>query len=67
MIGVPQLPATQPINAKTIDFTTNNAEANAPCASGSGRIVKIDDATNNLAIVDISGIGRQLNIACIVD
>ena len=32
-----------------------------------GRIVKIDDATKRLATVDVSGVKRQVNIACIVD
>ena len=31
-----------------------------------GRIVKIDDATRKLATVDVGGVKRQVNIACIV-
>ena len=37
------------------------------CLGIPGRIVKIDDATRMLATVDISGVRRQVNIACIVD
>jgi hydrogenase expression/formation protein HypC len=36
------------------------------CLGIPGRIVKIDDATKKLATVDVSGIKRQVNIACIV-
>jgi hydrogenase expression/formation protein HypC len=37
------------------------------CLGIPGRIVKIDDATRKLATVDVAGIKRQVNIACIVD
>ena len=37
------------------------------CLGIPGRIVKIDDATNMLAIVDVGGVRRKVNIACIVD
>jgi hydrogenase expression/formation protein HypC len=37
------------------------------CLGIPGRIVKIEDATKKLAVVDISGVKRQVNIACIVD
>lgn len=37
------------------------------CLGIPGRIVSIDDATRKLAIVDVSGVRRQINIACIVD
>lgn len=37
------------------------------CLGIPGRIVKIDDATKMLATVDIGGVRRQVNIACIVD
>jgi hydrogenase expression/formation protein HypC len=37
------------------------------CLAIPGRIVSIDDAANLLATVDISGIRRQINIACIVN
>ncbi|MGO4682410.1 HypC/HybG/HupF family hydrogenase formation chaperone [Hyphomicrobium sp. 2TAF46] len=37
------------------------------CLGIPGRIVKIDDAAKRLATVDVSGIKRQVNIACIVD
>jgi len=37
------------------------------CLGIPGRIVKIDDAANMLAIVDVGGVRRKVNIACIVD
>ncbi len=37
------------------------------CLGIPGRIVKIDDAERKLATVDVGGIKRQVNIACIVD
>jgi hydrogenase expression/formation protein HypC len=37
------------------------------CVGIPGRIVRIDDAANNLATVDVSGVKRSVNIACIVD
>jgi hydrogenase expression/formation protein HypC len=37
------------------------------CLGIPGRIVKIDDVTRKLATVDIAGVRRQINIACIVD
>lgn len=37
------------------------------CLGIPGRIVKIDDANKKLATVDVSGVRRQVNIACIVD
>ena len=37
------------------------------CLGIPGRIVKIDDAQKRLATVDVSGVRRQVNIACIVD
>lgn len=37
------------------------------CLGIPGRIVKIDDAERTLATVDVSGVRRQINIACIVD
>lgn len=36
------------------------------CLGIPGRIVKIDDAARKLATVEVSGIKRQVNIACIV-
>lgn len=36
------------------------------CLGIPGRIVKIDDEERKLATVDVSGIKRQVNIACIV-
>ncbi|MGL4395632.1 MAG: HypC/HybG/HupF family hydrogenase formation chaperone [Hyphomicrobium sp.] len=36
------------------------------CLGIPGRIVKIDDAIKKLATVDVSGVKRQVNIACIV-
>jgi hydrogenase expression/formation protein HypC len=37
------------------------------CLGIPGCIVKIDDAANVLATVDICGVRRQINIGCIVD
>ncbi len=37
------------------------------CLGIPGRIVRIDDAARKLATVEISGVKRQVNIACIVD
>lgn len=37
------------------------------CLGIPGRIVKIDDSTRKLATVDVGGVKRQVNIACIVN
>ncbi|WP_119458726.1 HypC/HybG/HupF family hydrogenase formation chaperone [Rhodospirillaceae bacterium SYSU D60014] len=37
------------------------------CLGIPGRIVKIDDASRKLATVDVAGVKRQINIACIVN
>lgn len=37
------------------------------CLGIPGQIVRIDDAVRKLATVDVSGVRRQINIACIVD
>ncbi|MFB9981691.1 HypC/HybG/HupF family hydrogenase formation chaperone [Mesorhizobium newzealandense] len=37
------------------------------CLGIPGRIVKIDDHLKKLATVDVSGVRRQVNIACIVN
>ena len=37
------------------------------CLGIPGRIERIDDAARKLATVDVSGVRRQINIACIVD
>jgi len=37
------------------------------CLGIPGRIVRIDDPTRKLATVEVSGVRRQINIACIVD
>lgn len=37
------------------------------CLGIPGRIVKIDDVTRKLATVDVAGVRRQVNIACIID
>jgi hydrogenase expression/formation protein HypC len=37
------------------------------CLAIPGRIVAIDDVARKLATVDIGGIRRKINIACIVD
>jgi hydrogenase expression/formation protein HypC len=36
------------------------------CLGIPARIVKIDDATRKLVTVDVGGVKRQVNIACIV-
>ena len=36
------------------------------CLGIPGRIVRIDDPVRKLATVDVSGVKRQVNIACIV-
>ena len=37
------------------------------CLAIPGQIVAIDDATNSLATVEVGGVRRKVNIACIVD
>ena len=37
------------------------------CLGIPGRIIRIDDAARNLATADVSGVRRQVNVACIVD
>jgi hydrogenase expression/formation protein HypC len=37
------------------------------CLGIPGQIVEITDATRKLALVDVSGVKREVNIACIVD
>ena len=37
------------------------------CVGIPGRIVEIVDAANRLATVEVAGIRRRINIACIVD
>ncbi|BAZ40025.1 hydrogenase assembly chaperone HypC/HupF [Calothrix sp. NIES-4101] len=37
------------------------------CLGIPGQIVEITDIKNKLATVDVSGVKRQVNIACIVD
>ncbi|MBF2065932.1 MAG: HypC/HybG/HupF family hydrogenase formation chaperone [Calothrix sp. C42_A2020_038] len=37
------------------------------CLGIPGQIVEITDIKNKLAVVDIGGVRRQVNIACIVD
>ena len=37
------------------------------CLGIPGRIIKIDDVAKKLATADVSGVKRQVNIACIVD
>jgi hydrogenase expression/formation protein HypC len=36
------------------------------CLGIPGQIIKIDDAAKKLAIVEVGGVRRQVNIACIV-
>jgi len=37
------------------------------CLGIPGRIISIDDAARKLATVDVGGVKRQVNIACIVN
>lgn len=37
------------------------------CLGIPGRIVTIDDAEKKLATVDVSGVKRQVNVACVVN
>lgn len=37
------------------------------CLGIPGKIIAIDDPARKLATVDVSGVRRQVNIACIVD
>ena len=37
------------------------------CLGIPGQIIEITDIANKLATVDVSGVKRQVNIACIVD
>ncbi|HYP57592.1 MAG TPA: HypC/HybG/HupF family hydrogenase formation chaperone [Beijerinckia sp.] len=37
------------------------------CLGIPGRIVAITDARSNLAMVDVAGIKREINIACVID
>jgi hydrogenase expression/formation protein HypC len=37
------------------------------CLGIPGRIIRIDDAENLVATVDVLGVRRRINIACIVD
>jgi hydrogenase expression/formation protein HypC len=37
------------------------------CLGVPGQIIAITDASNQLALVNIGGVKRQVNIACIVD
>jgi hydrogenase expression/formation protein HypC len=37
------------------------------CLGIPGRIIRIDDVERKLATVDVSGVKRQVNVACIVN
>jgi hydrogenase expression/formation protein HypC len=37
------------------------------CLGIPGQIVAIDDVANNLATVDVGGVRRRVNIACVID
>ncbi|CAN5531963.1 HypC/HybG/HupF family hydrogenase formation chaperone [soil metagenome] len=37
------------------------------CLGIPGKIVSLDEKINKLAIVDVGGVRRQINISCIVD
>lgn len=37
------------------------------CLGIPGRIVEISDADNKLGLVEVSGVRRQINLACVID
>jgi len=37
------------------------------CLGIPGQIVKISDADNQLGVVNVSGVRREINLACVVD
>jgi hydrogenase expression/formation protein HypC len=37
------------------------------CLGIPGRVVKITDARRRLAVVDVSGVQREVNVACVVE
>lgn len=37
------------------------------CLGIPGKIIEITDADNKLALVDVAGVKRQVNVTCIVD
>jgi hydrogenase expression/formation protein HypC len=37
------------------------------CLGIPGRIISISDAERKLAMVDVSGVQRQVNVACVID
>jgi hydrogenase expression/formation protein HypC len=37
------------------------------CLGIPGRVVEITDAANKLGVIDVCGVRRQVNLACIVD
>jgi len=37
------------------------------CLGIPGRVVEITDAVNKLGLVDVCGVRRQINLACVVD
>ncbi len=45
----------------------HGARENIMCLGIPGRIVRIDDPTRKLATVEVSGVRRQINIACVID
>jgi hydrogenase expression/formation protein HypC len=41
--------------------------SNAMCLGIPGRIIRITDAERKLAMVDVSGVQREVNVACVVE
>ena len=48
-------------------YKNTSSELKIMCLGIPGKIVEITDIDRNLAIVEIAGVKRQINIACIVD
>jgi hydrogenase expression/formation protein HypC len=41
--------------------------SNAMCLGIPGRIVRITDSDQKLALVDVSGVQREINVACVIE
>jgi hydrogenase expression/formation protein HypC len=41
--------------------------SNAMCLGIPGRVVSITDADHKLALVDVSGVQREVNVACVIE
>ena len=37
------------------------------CLGRTGQVIEITDATRNLALVDVSGVQREVNMDCVVE